>query len=423
MNSSLLVNEIQEGKWDEKLLSVYVDHSMLESQKSRYIQLIRDFENKFGEGEIEVYSVPGRSEVAGNHTDHQHGCVLACAVNLDIVVVARKSDQFSLISNNRPIEGVDASALSYREAEKKTSKALVKGVMNRLKNMGYKVGNFQAIMVSNVLVGSGLSSSAAFEVAVAKIISELYNEGRITPVEMAISSQYAENVYFGKPSGLMDQMACACGSLVFIDFKEVTKPVVEKLDVDFTAFNHSLCIINTMGSHSDLNEDYAAIPVEMRSVANFFGKDYLRDVTVDQILDNLAAVRKRCGDRAVLRALHMLEEDDRVLQQVENLKKGDFEAFKKGITASGDSSYKYLQNVYTTHNNMDQSLALAIKLSEMILKDKGVVRVHGGGFAGTIQAFVEDDFVEEYRQKIERYFGEGTCLVLKINPFGAYKVM
>jgi galactokinase len=296
--------------------------------------------------------------------------------------------------------------------------------MRKLSLQGYKIGPVEAVMYSDVLVGSGLSSSAAFEVSIANMMSHFYNDGKISPLDMAIASQYAENVYFGKPCGLMDQSACAFGGLVFIDFNNIKDPLVRKLDVDFGSFGYSLCIVDTKGSHSGLTDDYAAIPEEMLSVASFFGKDVLRDVTYDQIIANARELRKVCGDRAVLRALHFAEENQRPALEAAALESGDFERFKELLTESGNSSYKYLQNVYTNHNVREQAVSLGLNLSEHLLNGgKGVCRVHGGGFAGTIQAFVRNDCVEEYKKGIEQLFGQNTCLILKVNKYGACKLI
>lgn len=423
MNTKTIINKIRNGEFDERLLEVYIDEGMLDYQKERYIKTIEEFEEKFGEGDVEIFSIPGRSEVAGNHTDHQHGCVMACSINLDIIVVAKYADDFRIISNGKEIKGINLNDLSLKMNQQHTSLALVKGVLRKLQQNGHKLGNVNAVMSSNVLVGSGLSSSAAFEVAVGTIISYMFNEGKISKIELAKTAQYAENVYFGKPCGLMDQCACAVGGLIFIDFKDVANPLVEKVDVNFSDFKHSLCIVDTKGSHSGLTPDYQAIPEEMKTVAQYFGKEFVREITLDDIMNNLADLRKHCSDRAILRAIHMLEEDDRVIAQVKNLSNKDFASFKKLIKESGESSYKYLQNVYTNHDYLNQPMSLGIKISENVLKDHGVVRVHGGGFAGTIQAFVEDDYVQVYKEAMDKLFGEGSCLVLKVNQFGATKVI
>ncbi len=424
MHSEELVKLICDGGFDERLLDLYEDEAKLAYQRERYVKAIRFFEEKFGAGDVTLLSVPGRSEVGGNHTDHQHGCVLACGINLDIIAVARRSDKMTVYSNGTSIGRIDINNLSLRDSEKRTSLALVKGVLRKLSLQGHKIGPVEAVMYSDVLVGSGLSSSAAFEVSIANMMSHFYNNGEISPLDMAIASQYAENVYFGKPCGLMDQSACAFGGLIFIDFKNIREPFVRKLDVDFGSFGYSLCIVDTKGSHSGLTDDYAAIPEEMLSVAGFFGKEVLRDVSYDQIIANVKDLRKVCGDRAVLRALHFAEENERPAKEAEALEKGDFECFKQLLAESGNSSYKYLQNVYTNHNIREQAVSLGINLSEHLLKGgKGVCRVHGGGFAGTIQAFVRNEYVDKYKKGIEQLCGENTCLILKVNKYGACKLI
>lgn len=292
-----------------------------------------------------------------------------------------------------------------------------------LKKNGHKIGGFQAYVTSDVLNGAGMSSSAAFETLVGTIISGLYNGMEISPVEIAQVAQYAENVFFGKPCGLMDQMACSVGGLIHIDFADLKNPMVEKVEVDFDVYHHSLCITDTKGSHADLTDDYALIPQEMKKVASFFGKEFLREVDEKEFYKNIAKLQKECGDRAVLRSLHFFEEDKRVEQEVSALKNGDFKGFLQTVKASGNSSFNYLQNVYTNKDVQNQGVSIGLAVSESILKEHGVSRVHGGGFAGTIQAFVEDSFVETYREVLDSVFGEGACHVLKVRPFGGIKVM
>lgn len=300
---------------------------------------------------------------------------------------------------------------------------MVRGVLAKLKELGYQLGGFNAYVTSDVLMGAGLSSSAAFETLIGTIIDGLYNDMRIDMVTIAKVGQYAENVYFGKPCGLMDQCACAVGGLIEIDFKDPSKPIVEHIDVDFSKYHHSLCIVDTKGSHADLTDAYGAVPAEMKVVAKYFGKEVLREVDKNEFYANIANVRKVCNDRAVLRAIHFFNEDARVERIVKDLKNDDFSGFKQGIKQSGDSSYKYLQNVYASFDSDHQAIAIGIAISDMLLKDHGVCRVHGGGFAGTIQAFVEDDFVVEYKTGIEKVFGNGSCHVLKVRKYGGCKVM
>lgn len=378
----------------------------------------------YGDTDVEIYSAPGRSEVGGNHTDHQHGCVLAAAVNLDaIAVVGRVDNKIKVLSDDFDIAPINLEDLEIKKAEEGTSEALIRGVCARLKELGYNVGGFNAFITSDVLMGAGLSSSAAFETIIGTIISGLYNDMTIDPVVIAQVGQYAENVYFGKPCGLMDQCASSVGSLINIDFNDVAKPIVNKVDVDFSKFGHSLCIVDTKGSHADLTDEYAAIPMEMKKVANYFGKEFLREVDEEDFFNDIAGARKACQDRAVLRAIHLFEENKRVDQEVKALNNSDFETFKKVVKESGDSSYKFLQNVYANCDVQNQSVSIGLAMSEKIIGRNGVCRVHGGGFAGTIQAFVKDEFVTAYKTEIERVFGKGSCHVLKVRKYGGKKVI
>ena len=378
----------------------------------------------YGDTDVEIYSAPGRSEVGGNHTDHQHGCVLAAAVNLDaIAVVGRVDNKIKVLSDDFDIAPINLEDLEIKKAGEGTSEALIRGVCARLKELGYNVGGFNAFITSDVLMGAGLSSSAAFETIIGTIISGLYNDMTIDPVVIAQVGQYAENVYFGKPCGLMDQCASSVGSLINIDFNDVAKPIVNKVDVNFSKFGHSLCIVDTKGSHADLTDEYAAIPMEMKKVANYFGKEFLREVDEEDFFNDIAGARKACQDRAVLRAIHLFEENKRVDQEVKALNNSDFETFKKVVKESGDSSYKFLQNVYANCDVQNQSVSIGLAMSEKIIGRNGVCRVHGGGFAGTIQAFVKDEFVTAYKTEIERVFGKGSCHVLKVRKYGGKKVI
>ena len=425
VNIRTLINEFETGKYTERLRDIYADDSVLEYQAARYVRVLQNYLEQFGEDEVEIYSAPGRSEVGGNHTDHQHGQVLACSINLDIIAVVTRTDDNRILvkSDGYPMIHADAMPGEPDPAGFGTSEALISGVAARFRALGFRTGGFRAYMTSDVLSGSGLSSSAAFEVAIGNILSGLYNEGKIDPVAIAIISQYAENVYFGKPSGLMDQMACSVGGLINIDFRDPADPVIRRVHVDFGEYRHSLCISDTKGSHADLTPDYAAIPAEMKSVAAFFGKEVLREVEEEDVLKALPAIREKCGDRAALRAIHFYEDHKRVGRQVEALESGDFEGFKALIKESGDSSYKYLQNVFSVKDVNSQGLGVALALSDLVLKEKGVSRVHGGGFAGTIQAFVPDDLVPEYRNVIDSCFGDGSCHVLKVRKYGGIRVV
>lgn len=420
-----LKKQINSGQLNSRLKEIYVDEGLLSCQKERYIEAIGEFETLFGEGEVELYSAPGRSEVGGNHTDHQRGEVLAASVNLDAVAVVRKTgdNRISLKSQGYPMIHVDLAELKARKEEEGTSKGLIRGMAYGLFKNGHTIGGFEAYVVSDVLGGAGLSSSAAFEVLVGTILSGLYNDMSISPVEIAQVAQFSENVYFGKPCGLMDQMASSVGGLIHIDFADAKHPLVEKVEVDFAAYGHSLCITDTKGSHADLTDDYAAVPAEMCEVAGYFGKEVLREVSEEEFYKEIAEVRRKCGDRSVLRAIHFFAEDRRVEQQVAALREGSFDRFLELIQESGQSSFQYLQNVYTNKDVKHQGVSVALGVSQHILKGHGVCRVHGGGFAGTIQAFVKNEFVEEYRQALDAVFGEGSCHVLKVRPVGGIKVI
>ena len=426
MTNNILLGTKEEEKYVDQLLKdIYVDESVLAYQQERYIKALGSFEKIYGEKEVEIYSAPGRSEVGGNHTDHQFGKVLATSINLDAIAIVAKRDDDVIDLKSEGYERIIVSLSSFdpAKAEKGTSQALIQGVASKLKEEGYKIGGFEAYVTSDVLNGAGMSSSAAFEVLIGNILSGLYNDMKIDPVFLAQAGQYAENVYFGKPCGLMDQMASSVGNLIFIDFADVKNPVIKKVNVNFEDFNHSLCIVDTKGSHADLTDEYAAIPEEMKRVAAYFGKEILKQVDKNEFYTNIPEIRKVAGDRAVLRAMHWFEETDRVIDQVNALEEENFEEFKKLIKSSGDSSFKYLQNVYSVKNLSRQEMAVGLALSDVILKGKGVSRVHGGGFAGTIQAFVPNDIVDIYKKNMEDIFGEDACHVLKIRKYGGMKVL
>lgn len=422
--ASLIIQDIQNNVYNDTFLDIYVDQEQLEHQKLRYVQSIEKFIDLYGDQEVSIYSTPGRSEVCGNHTDHQHGEVLAAAINLDIIAVVAKDDtKIKILSDDYDIEAIHIDDLTLRENEKESSEGLIRGILARFQQLQHKIGGFVGYMTSDVLQGSGLSSSAAFEVMIGTILSGMYNDMKVDPVTIAKIGQYSENVYFGKPCGLMDQCACSVGSLIHIDFKDNENPIVEKINVDFPRFHHSLCIVDVHASHADLTEDYASIPEELKEVDHFFHQEYLRDVDEKEFYEHLTEVREAVNDRAVLRAIHVFKENKRVQQAVQSLKQEDFDTFKTIVKASGESSFKYLQNIYSNHYVGQQAVSLALALSENLLGAHGVCRVHGGGFAGTIQAFVEDDYVEAYKQGIEKYFGEGSCHILKIRKYGGMKVI
>lgn len=424
-NSRVLKEELLQNKYSQLFKEIYLDESMLEYQKDRYVKAVEKYEELFGEGEVEVYSAPGRSEVGGNHTDHQLGMVLATSINLDAIAIAGKTENsvIRVVSDGYDMVEVDINDLEEKYEEEGTTISLIRGVAANLQEKGYKLGGFEAYITSDVLIGAGLSSSAAFEVIIGTMISGLFNHMEISPVLIAQAGQFAENVYFGKPCGLMDQMACSVGGLIHIDFKNPEEPVVEKVPADFEAHKYSLCIVDTKASHADLTEDYAQIPGEMKKVAAFFKKNVLREVDEKEFCSQIPGLRSVLGDRAVLRALHFFEEEKRVENQVQALKKEDFSGFLDLVKKSGDSSFKYLQNIYTNRDVRSQAMSVALGVSETVLGDHGVCRVHGGGFAGTIQVFVENSFVEEYRNALDGVFGRGSCHVLKVRQLGGIKVL
>ncbi len=429
MTYEMLRDTITSGGIDDSLrASLAVPEARILSERERYADALAAFGELYGtDGEISLYSVGGRSEISGNHTDHNHGRVIAASVNLDILAFARPTGDgvVSVKSAGFP-EDVVAPAAIEKPDEKLyfTSASIIAGMQKAFLNAGYKVGGFQAYTTSNVLKGSGVSSSAAFEVMIGNILNYLYNDGKVSNVEIAKMAQFAENQYFGKPCGLMDQTACAVGGFITIDFADPATPVIEKMDFDLTAAGYSLCIVNTGGNHADLNEDYASVPAEMKAVAKELGVSVLRETTEDAVLANIRTLREKVGDRAIMRALHFFNENRRVAAQVEALRAGDIEAFKAGVTASGNSSFKYLQNVYTNKNITEQGLSLALCLTEDFLSGTGAVsRVHGGGFAGTIQAFVPVDKTADYAAKMDAVFGEHACHILSVRPSGACRIL
>lgn len=395
-------------------------------QKERYNKAIESYKNYFGGiGEdFRLFSAPGRTEVGGNHTDHNHGKVLAASVNLDVIAVVEPLNEPKIVLKSEGFDesSIDLNILEPEEKEKNTSDALIRGVAAGFKKNGYNIGGFKAYTTTNVLKGSGLSSSAAFEVLVGNILNSLYNNGGMEDIKIAQIAQYAENVFFGKPSGLMDQMASSVGGFVAIDFKDINSPIIEKINIDFDSFGHALCIVDTRGSHADLTDDYAAIPNEMKSVARHFSVEYLRQLCREDIILNLDILRSEFGDRAVLRSLHFFDENHRVDKLVHELKTNNFDGFLETIKESGNSSYKYLQNVFSVNDVKNQGLGIGLNVADDVLNNKGASRVHGGGFAGTIQAFVPLELLKEFKMSMEKVFGGGTCHVLSIRRVGGCEV-
>ncbi|MCR5419227.1 MAG: galactokinase [Lachnospiraceae bacterium] len=421
-----LIREIVEGRYDERLADIYCDGSRVDREKKRLASAITEFVSLFGPDEpVEIYSAPGRSEIGGNHTDHQHGEVLAASISDDAIAVvsATEDGEVKLLSKGYDMITLSANDLALNPSEEGTTVALIRGVIAGMKERGCKVGGFHAFVTSDVLSGSGLSSSAAFETVIGNILSGLYNDNSVSAETIAMIGQYAENTYFGKPCGLMDQMACSVGNLCYIDFEDPLHPKTEKIEMDLDKAGYCLCITDTKGSHADLTADYAAVPREMKAVASLFGKEVLRFVPEEEVIANASMIREKCGDRALLRALHFYEENRRVRREADAIKAGDIPAFLRTVSESGNSSFKYLQNVYTNQDVAHQNVSVALMLSEKVLGENGVCRVHGGGFAGTIQAFVRKEAVDTYRDQMHALFGEDACHVLGIRKYGGIKVL
>ena len=379
------------------------------------------FAAAFGGTPERYFSAPGRTEIGGNHTDHQRGRVLAAAVNLDIRAAVRVTgtDTIRILSKGYPMSVVDLKDLSPHSEERNTTTALIRGVAAAFSQLGCPVGGFDAYCESTVLPGSGLSSSAAFEVLIGTILNRLFFAGKASQPEIAMIGQYAENVYFGKPCGLMAQMACAMGDLVAIDFFDRDNPKIQSVSFDFAAHGYGLCIIDCGADHADLTDEYAAIPVEMKSVAAYFGKEVLSEVEEDALYGAIPALRQRCGDRAVLRAIHFFRENARVPRQIDALEQGNLTGFFELVKQSGRSSYMYLQNVIPAGQKQHQDMAVVLALCEHYLADRGAYRVHGGGFAGTVQAFVPTELLDTFTAAIDGSLGSGACHVLSFRSQGS----
>ena len=417
-----LRKEFSCAAFSEKMKLLYAcGGAEAEQYAARYAKLLESFEQYYGKAEqVSVFSAPGRTEIGGNHTDHQHGCVLAASVNLDVIGIAAPdgSGSIRIKSEGFPEDVIDLGDLSPKPEEKNRASALIRGVAARFQELGYPLKGFHAYTTSTVFKGSGLSSSAAFEVIVGGMINSLFCGGKVSPVEIAKMGQYAENVYFGKASGLMDQTASSVGGIVSIDFESTENPLIRKIDYDFTRSGHKLCIIDTGADHADLSDEYTAIPLEMKEVAAFFGKEYLRQVPEEDFLAHLAELRKTAGDRAVLRALHFYADNRRAVQEARCLERGDFASFLREVTLSGQSSSLSLQNVSPTGAVREQPVAVALALCGKLLGGNSAYRVHGGGFAGTVQAFVPDGEAERFQAAMEGYLGKGCCHLLTIRPIG-----
>ena len=422
-----LIREIQSGAYDTAIRNLYADNdATVSAQRERYVNAVKEFEALFGEGrDVVLYSAPGRTEIGGNHTDHNNGVVMAAAVNLDVIAVVSRNDENIARVKSAGFDNMDVvnvTELAPRDSEKGRSAALVRGVAAAIVREGGAVGGFDAFTTSNVLRGSGLSSSAAFEVIIGAIFNGEYNEGRFSAVDIAKMSQYAENVFFDKPCGLMDQTACSVGSAITIDFKDPSNPVVNKVGFDLAKHGFALCITDTKGSHADLTDDYASIRSEMEGVAAYFGKKVLREVDEAELFANIVDVREKLGDRAVLRAIHFFAECRRAQEIYRAISEDRFEDFLKHIINGGHSSFEYNQNAYSIKKPREQGVALGVALSQHVLEGRGAWRLQGGGFAGTIQAFVPYDLLDTYRNTMDTVFGTGSCYVLSVRNYGAIPV-
>ena len=416
---------INSDKINETLSKIICSDDLTE-EKKRYLKVLDEAYELYGDGDYHLISSPGRSEIGGNHTDHQHGNVLAAGLNIDNIAVVKANNDNTIRYKDGSfvIKPVDLDDLSIHDNEINTSEALIRGIAFRLKDLGYKYGGFDAVCNSKVLVGSGISSSACFEVMMVEAFNALYNEERIDPVERAKIGQYSENVYFGKPSGLLDQMAISVGGFVAIDFKNPEDPKIENFTFSFSDYGYELVLVNTKGDHSDLSHEYAAVTVEIKEVAKQLGVNYLADSSKEELLKNLKTIRENVkNDRGVLRAIHFYNENERAIKEKEAVKNKDIDELLKLMKESGRSSFEYLQNVYPASRVNSQSLAIGLALSDMYLQEKGTYRVHGGGFEGTIQVVVPRDMLKGFEETMTAVFGDDSLLEVKVRPFGTKTIV
>ena len=424
MNYTDLKERIDNGAIDELLKKIKRTDD-LSAEKERYHRLLDEAYDRFGDGDFHFISSPGRTEIGGNHTDHQHGHIVAASLDIDNVCCVKASDKHCLFCDPQfPDCEVFIDDLEMKELEKNSSASLIRGIAFRLQTMGYAIGGFEAVCDSKVLIGSGISSSACFEVMVVEIFNCLYNDNRITDEERALVSQYAENNYFGKPCGLMDQLAISVGGLVAVDFKDPQAPVIDTYDLDLTDYGYQLLLVNTKGDHAELTGEYAAVTAEIKEVARDMGVEYLRDKSPDYFFANMKQIREDVGnDRAILRSFHYYNEDLRARKERDAIARKDIEALLTLINESGRSSYMYLQNVYPSSQPKIQPCAIGLALSDYILSGQGASRIHGGGFAGTIQAVVPDDLLDSYKLVISSIFDEDAIMPVKIRPFGTKTII
>ncbi|MBK8944510.1 MAG: galactokinase [Ignavibacteriae bacterium] len=393
-------------------------------QIERYKRLLENFENIFGEEKnISIISTPGRTELSGNHTDHNGGKVIAASISLDTVIAFAKSENIISIKSDKydEIFKVDLNNLSPHENEIGTTNSLIRGIAAQFVIRGFKIGGFNSVLTSNVLQGSGLSSSASVEVTIGSVLNFLYNNNEIPDFVIAQIGQFAENKFFGKPCGLMDQTACAVGGIIKIDFVDNKNPVIHKVNFKLEDFGYKLIVVDTGGTHQNLTDDYSAIPNEMKEVANFFNKEKCSEISLNQFLENINELRKSINDRSILRAFHFLTENIRVDEQIKSLENNDLNQFLNLVKQSGSSSYKFLQNIYSNKNVEEQPISLALAITENFLEEigEGACRVHGGGFAGTIQVFLPQKNVKDYQKIMEKIFGENSVNIISIRQFGS----
>ena len=424
LKASQLIEKIQNGLYDDELKKLYATNDIA-LQKTRYIDAVKAHIEAYGDVLSAVFSAPGRTEIGGNHTDHQHGKVLAAAVTMDMIAVVTPTDDstIDIKSEGYPniVVHLAENELEINENDFGTSTALVRGVAKGILNNGGKVGGFKASVFSAVPKGSGVSSSAAYEVLIGTILNKIYNNGEITPVKIAQIGQFAEKDFFGKPCGLLDQTTSAVGGFVSIDFINPESPKVEKIDCNIVEKGFTICIVNAGGNHANLTPEYAAIPNEMRQVANFFGKDFLSELDKNTVMLNMKELRKKVSDRAILRALHYFDDDSRAVEEANALRNNQIYYFLQLIKESGESSQEQLQNIYPVCDENERSVALALTITKSMLKDgNGAWRVHGGGFAGTMQAFVKNDMLNSYCKVMQNIFGEENVHILSIRPIGGY---
>ncbi len=426
MNLTNCIEEIKNDRVRKLFAELYGNQDfVIEKQQQRYMCAVQSFHKSFPTyTEIKIYSAPGRTEIGGNHTDHQRGIVLAGAVNLDIIAVVAFHNEgvVRVKSEGYELAEIQLDYLTPNSNDDGTT-ALVKGVIAKFKERNVSVDGFDMYTTSDVICGGGISSSAAFETLVGTVVNQKYNDGACTPFEIAQCGWFAENVFFGKKCGLLDQTVSSYGSLVSIDFKDESAPTIEKIDFDFEQYGYTLCITDTKSSHENLTDDYVAIREEMKQVSDYFECDVLSEVDKKEFLSSLPNLRKFCSDRAILRAMHFFGETKRAYDEATALKNNDIDLFLKLVNESGISSGNLLQNLYSNSTPTEQAIPLALTISKSILGNKGAVRVHGGGFAGTIQAFVPTEMVKEYKDGIERIYGDGSCHQVKIRPIGGIEVV